>query len=144
MIFSSPIHLQKCWLSRDHSMTFSPYVSSPRSIGDISPNSAKQCTTVGEHSMRHIKVKNVADTSAMFPTCSCKYRRCIFDVVISPMVWMIHRRCSPMFPNCFAKHWGCYGDVSLNVGNVINLITIFNLHTVISFGSHKVHVCGST
>ena len=30
----------------------------------------------------------------MFPTYSCKHRRCLFDVIISPMVWVIHRRCS--------------------------------------------------
>ena len=36
----------------------------------------------------------IGDTSEMFSTCSCKQRRCIFDVVISRMIWVIHRRCS--------------------------------------------------
>ena len=29
----------------------------------------------------------------MFPTCSCNHRRCIFDVIVSPIVWEINRRC---------------------------------------------------
>ena len=32
-------------------------------------------------------------TSAMFSTCWCKHRRCIFDVIISQMICVIHRRC---------------------------------------------------
>ena len=46
----------------------------------------------------------------MLPTCSCKHRRCVFDVIMSLMVWVIHRRYSPMFPNSSAKHRRCYDD----------------------------------
>ena len=41
--------------------------------------------------------KNVPDTSATHRRCSCKHRRCIFYVIISPMVWWSvadARRCS--------------------------------------------------
>ena len=78
----------------------------------------EQRRTIGEHSVRYTKVKNVAAISATFPTCSCKHRRCLhglFDVIISSMVWVIHGRCSPMFPNCPAKHRRCYGDALLGV-----------------------------
>ena len=37
--------------------------------------------------------RHIGDRSAMFPTCSRKHRQCIFDVIVSPMVWVIHRRC---------------------------------------------------
>ena len=40
-----------------HALTFSADVSSPRTIGDISPNSAEQRTTVGEHSARYTEVQ---------------------------------------------------------------------------------------
>ena len=30
----------------------------------------------------------------MFPTCSCLHRRCLFCVIIPPMVLVIRRRCS--------------------------------------------------
>ena len=94
-------------------------------------NSAEQSTTPSiqnntKHSVRYTKVKNVADTSAMFPTWSCKHRRCIFDVIISPMMaWVIHRRCSRTVLRSI-------GDASLRVRNVINLFFyIFTFHPII-------------
>ena len=43
------------------------------------------------HFLATFVVKNHAvDTSAMFPTCSRKHRRCIFEMI----VWVIYCRCS--------------------------------------------------
>ena len=54
-------------LQQDIALKFSPNVSSPRTISDISPSSAEQRTIiVDEHSVRYTKAKHVADTSAMF------------------------------------------------------------------------------
>ena len=141
-----------------HALTFSPDISSPR-YSDISPNSTEQRTTVGEHSAKYTKMKKcrrlIGDTSTTLPTTSCKHRRCILDVIISPMVWVIHRRYSPMFPNCSAKHQRCSDEASLSVRKAVNFITSFSLHlytpaeqkvisssSTISFGGHV--ICGST
>ena len=71
---------------------------------------AEQCRAVSEHSTMYTKAKN--------RRCSCKHRRCIFDVIISPMVWWSIADPSPMFPSCSAKHRRCYGDASLSVRNL--------------------------
>ena len=59
-----------------HALKFTPDVSTPNTIGDISPNSAEQ--------------------SANIRRCSCKHRRCIFDIIISPMIWWLIADPSPM------------------------------------------------
>ena len=46
-----------------YALQFCPNVSSPKTIGDISPNSAEQRPTVGEHSTGYTKVQNVPDTA---------------------------------------------------------------------------------
>ena len=61
-----------------HALKCSPDVSSPRIIGDISPNSAEQRTTVG--TPKYTKIKNVADTSATHRRCSQHARINIGDV----------------------------------------------------------------
>ena len=80
--------------SRKNSMQalkFSPDVSTPNTIDDISPNSAEQsanirrCTPRPE--MSQTLWRHIGDTSVTHRRCSCKHRRCIFDVIISPMVW---------------------------------------------------------
>ena len=35
--------------------------------------------------------RHIGDTSAMFSTCLCKHRRCIFYVIISRIILVIHR-----------------------------------------------------
>ena len=55
---------------------------------------AEQCTTGGKHLARYTTIRNFPDTWAMLSTCSCKHLRCKFDVIISRMIWVIHRRCS--------------------------------------------------
>ena len=57
-----------------------PDVSSPRTIGDISPSSAEQHTTGDEHSARYTKVQNVADSAATHRLCSQHARVNIGDV----------------------------------------------------------------
>ena len=79
---------------------------------------AEQRRAVGEHSAMYTKAKNVPLTSAPHRRCSCKHRRCIFDVIISPMVWWSIADPSPMFPSCSAKHRRYYGDASLSVINL--------------------------
>ena len=79
---------------------------------------AEQRRAVGKHSAMYTKAKNVPDTSATHRWCSCKHRRCIYDVIISPMVWWSIADPSPIFPSCSAKHWRCYGDASLSVRNL--------------------------
>ena len=74
-----------------HALKFSPDVSTPNTIGDISPNSAEQsanirrCTPRPKMSQTHRR--HIGGTSATNRQCSCKHRRCIFDVITSPMVW---------------------------------------------------------
>ena len=63
--------------------------------------------------MSQIHRRHIGDTSATHRRCSCKHRRCIFYVIISPMVWWSIADSSPMFQNCSAEHRRCYGDVSL-------------------------------
>ena len=72
-------------------LTFSPDVSSLKTIGDISPKSRR---TFGEVHQGSKCRRHIGDASAMLPTCLHKYRRCIFDVILSPTVWVIHRTCS--------------------------------------------------
>ena len=65
--------------------------------------------------------RHIGDTSAMFSTWSCKYRRCIFDVITSRMIWVIHRWCSR--------------TVLWSIGNAMamfsSVCSIFYLHPVI-------------
>ena len=82
-----------------HALKFSFDVSSPRT-----KQRRPERTTVGEHSERYTKVRVVADTSAMLPTCSYKHRRYIFNEIILLTVWMSHRRCSLMLPKCCTKY----------------------------------------
>ena len=53
-----------------HTLIFFPIVLSPRTIGDVSPNSSELCVTLGEHSARYSKVQDVPDTSAKHRRCS--------------------------------------------------------------------------
>ena len=85
----------------------------------------------------------LGDTSTMFPTCLGKHRRCLFDVMISPMVWVIRRRCSPIFATMAMLRWAF---------SIFNLRTVRRQHNksdllfihdrIKEFSSHK--VCGST
>ena len=85
------------------------YVSTPNTIGDM--NSAMQSANIRRCTPR-------PKMSHSHRRCSCKHRRCIFDVIISPMVWWSIADPSPMFPSCSAKHRRCYGDASLSVMNL--------------------------
>ena len=74
-----------------HALKFSADVSTPNTIGDISLNSAEQSANIRRCTprpkMSHSHRRHIGDTSATNRRCSCKHRRCIFDVIISPMVW---------------------------------------------------------
>ena len=102
-----------------HALKFSPDVSTPNTIGNISPNSAEQSANIRRSTPR-VKMsqthrRHIGDTTRR---CPWKHRRCIFDVIISPMVWWSIADPSPMFPSCSAKHRRCYGDASLSVRNL--------------------------
>ena len=111
--------------TRVNGMPFSPDVSTPNTIGDISPDSAEQSANirrgtprlkVSQIHRRHIgdtsatHRRHIGDTSATHRRRSCKHRRCTFAVIISPMFWGSVADPSPMVPNCSAKHWQCYGE----------------------------------
>ena len=51
--------------------------------------------------------RQISDISAMFLTCSCKHRRCIFDVIILRMTWVLHRRCSRTTRRCYGNVFAC-------------------------------------
>ena len=101
-----------------HALKFSPDVSTPNTIGDVSPNSAEQSANIRRCTPRPKRPRHIGDTLATHQRCSCKHRRCIFDVIISPMVWWSIADPSPMLPSCSAKHRRCYGDASLSVRNL--------------------------
>ena len=58
----------------------------PRTIGDISPSSVQQSANIPRDTprfkMSQTLRRYIADTSAMFLTCSRKHRRYIFDVIV--------------------------------------------------------------
>ena len=76
--------------------------------------------TTEKHRAAHNSRRTFGEThrwnSGYVPTMLVyKHRRCLFDVIISPMFWVIHYRCSSIFSTCSAKHRRCYGDASLSV-----------------------------
>ena len=54
----------------------------------------RRCTPRSKMYQTHRR--HISDTSATQRRCSCKHRRCIFDVIISPMVWWSIADPSPM------------------------------------------------
>ena len=100
-------------LHQDIALNFSPNVSSPRTIGDISPNSGEQRTIVDEHSVRYTKAKHVADTSAMVQNALVNMGDVysLFDGlgIPSPMVADVHE----LLCEASTVLWRCYAHISV-------------------------------
>ena len=106
---------------------------------------AEQCTAVGKHLARYTTIQNFPDTWAMLSTCSCKHLRCKFDVIISRMIWVIHRRCSRTTLRSIGDAMAMFSPVYSifsTMQQYANRTQVISSVSMISFGSHK--VCGST
>ena len=120
-----------------HALKFSPDVSTPKTLGDYrraapTAQSANIRRSTPRFKVSHTHRRHIGDTLVMFSTCSCKRRRCIFDVMLSPMAWWSIADPSLMLPNCSPKHRRCYGDASLSVRKLISdcsQMTTWTLYT---------------
>ena len=85
---------------------------------------------IGDTSTTHRR--HIGDTLVMFSTCSCKHRRCIFDVMISRMIWVIHHR----FSRTALRSIGVAMMMFSPLCSVIQNTKVISSLAKISFGSH--------
>ena len=133
------------------SIEFYPDVSSPKTIGDISPNSAQQSANIRRSTPRFRISQTIGETSATRRRCTQHARVNIGDVYRCDNIADDLCDPSPMFPNCSAKHQRCYGDVFACVlfylQSVIrqqNKSDLFFTHNLIPMLSTRHHIIAMT
>ena len=132
-----------------------------RMIGDV--RELSQCFAKASGHLKHAltispdvlsrstsRFRHIGDTSAMFSPCSCKHRRCIFDVIIiaadlgysSPVIHELLCEASVMLWRCYRL---CALHPVIRQQNKSNLYFIHDLTSIAEFNSTSLTVSrGST
>ena len=100
------------------------------------PSSAQQSANIRQDTERfklsQTHRRHIGDILNM-----CKHRRCVFDVMISRIIWMIHRRCSRTGLRSIGDAMAM-AIFSISTQKYANRTKVMSSFSTISCGSHKI------